>query len=47
MRREAAQAAGFTALGDDWIEYARTLAETTGWPRWEIARIAQIATSGV
>ena len=43
---EAAQAAGFTALGDDWIEYARTLAETTGWPRWEIARIAQIATSG-
>ena len=43
---EASQAAGFTALGDDWIEYARTLAETTGWPRWEIARIAQIATSG-
>ena len=43
---EAAQAAGFAALGDDWIEYARTLAETTGWPRWEIARIAQIVTSG-
>ena len=43
---EAAQAAGFTALRDDWIEYARTLAETTGWPRWEIARIAQIVTSG-
>ena len=43
---EAAQATGFTALGDDWIEYARTLVETTGWPRWEIARIAQIVTSG-
>ena len=43
---EAAQATGFTALGDDWIDYARTLAETTGWPRWEIARVAQIATSG-
>ena len=43
---EAAQATGFPALGDDWIEYAHTLAETTDWPRWEIARIAQIATSG-
>ena len=43
---EAAQATGFTVLGDDWIEYACTLAETTGWPRWEIARIAQIVTSG-
>ena len=44
---EAAQAAGFSSLGEDWIEFARTLAETTNWPRWEIARIAQIATSGV
>ena len=43
---EAAQAAGFSILGEDWIEFARTLAETTNWPRWEIARIAQIATSG-
>ena len=43
---EAAQAAGFSILGEDWIEFARTLAETTNLPRWEIARIAQIATSG-
>ena len=43
---EAAQAAGFHSLGEDWIEFARTLAETTTWPRWEIARIAQITTSG-
>ena len=43
---EAAQVFGFDTVGDDWIEYARTLAETTDWPRWEIARIAQIATSG-
>ena len=43
---EAAQAAGFSILEEDWIEFARTLAETTNWPRWEIARIAQIATSG-
>ena len=43
---EAAQAAGFSILGEDWIEFARTLAETTDLPRWEIARIAQIATSG-
>ena len=44
---EAAKAAGFSPLEEDWIEYARTLAETTDWPRWEIARVAQIATSGV
>ena len=44
---EAAQAAGFSPLIEDWIEYARTLAEITDWPRWEIARVAQIATSGV
>ena len=43
---EAAQAAGFYGLSEDWIEFARTLAETTNWPRWEIARIAQITTSG-
>ena len=44
---EAAQASGFSPLEEDWIDYARTLAETTDWPRWEIARVAQIATSGV
>ena len=43
---EAAKESGFTSLGEDWIEFARTLAETTNWPRWEIARVAQIATSG-
>ena len=43
---EAAQSAGFGSLGEDWIEFARTLAETTTWPRWEITRVAQIATSG-
>ena len=43
---EAAQAAGFNNLDEDWIEFARTLAETTNWPRWEIARVAQIATLG-
>ena len=26
--------------GPAWPEYARTLAETTDWPRWEIARQA-------
>lgn len=43
---EAASDAGFNALGEDWIEYARTLAGSTEWPRWEIARIAQIVTAG-
>ena len=43
---EAAADAGFESLGDDWIDYARTLVQTTGWPRWEIARVAQIATAG-
>ena len=42
---EAAQAVGFAPLDDHWIEYARTLVETTGWPRWEVARIAQSATT--
>ena len=39
-------AVGFSDLEEDWIELARTLSETTNWPRWEIARIAQITTSG-
>ena len=43
---EAAAVSDFKPLGQDWIDYARTLAQTTGWPRWEIARIAQIATTG-
>ena len=43
---EAARAAGFHNLSEDWIEFARTLAETTNWPRWEIARVAQISTCG-
>ena len=43
---EAAAVSDFKPLGQDWIDYARTLAQTTGWPRWEIARIAQIATAG-
>ena len=42
---EAAAASDFESLGDDWINYARTLAQTTEWPRWEIARISQIATA--
>ena len=43
---EAAAVSDFKPLGQDWIDYALTLAQTTGWPRWEIARIAQIATAG-
>ena len=34
----AAAAIGFNNPGPAWTEYARTLAETTDWPRWEIAR---------
>ena len=36
----AAAAIGFNNPGPAWTEYARTLAETTDWPRWEIARQA-------
>ena len=38
----AAAAAAMGLAGPDpaWTEYARTLAETTDWPRWEIARQA-------
>ena len=43
---DAAADAGFNSLGDEWVDYARTLARTTSWPRWEIARIAQIVTAG-
>ena len=31
---------GFNDPGPAWPEYARTLSETTAWPRWEIARQA-------
>ena len=36
----AAVAIGFNNPGPAWTDYARTLAETTDWPRWEIARQA-------
>ena len=36
----AAAAIGFNDPDPTWPEYARTLAETTDWPRWEIARQA-------
>ena len=36
----AAAAIGFNDPGPAWREYARTLSETTEWPRWEIARQA-------
>ena len=39
---EAAQGPGFGSLPDGWDDYARTLRETTKWPRWEIARVATI-----
>lgn len=41
---DAAKSEKFVPLDPGWVDYARTLAEITGWPRWEIARIAQIAT---
>ena len=37
---DAAMAAPFGELDPTWLDYARTLRETTGWPRWEIARQA-------
>ena len=36
----AAAAIGFNNPGPIWTEYAKTLSETTAWPRWEIARQA-------
>ena len=41
--KDAAEAAAlrpFQDLPEGWEEYARTLNETTNWPRWEIARQA-------
>lgn len=43
---DAARASQFSDLDPGWVDYARTLAEVTSWPRWEIARIAQIVTIG-
>ena len=36
----AAAAMGFNNPGPAWKEYAKTLSETTDWPRWEISRQA-------
>ena len=41
--KDPAAAAAAMELGDPdpaWLDYARTLSETTDWPRWEIARQA-------
>ena len=42
---DLAAAMGFNDADPAWTEYAKTLAETTNWPRWEIARqaVAQCA----
>ena len=37
---DLAASIGFNNPGPAWTTYARTLAETTDWPRWEIARQA-------
>ena len=37
---DLAAAMGFNDADPAWTEYAKTLAETTNWPRWEIARQA-------
>ena len=37
---EAAAELGFNDPDPSWTEYARTLAATTDWPKWEIARQA-------
>ena len=39
---EAANGPEFGPLPAGWDDYARTLIETTNWPRWEIARVATI-----
>ena len=43
---DAAQLSPFEDLGDGWIDFARTLRETTTLPRWECARLASIIFSG-
>ena len=37
---DVAASIGFNDPGPAWPEYARTLSETTAWPRWEISRQA-------
>ena len=37
-----AQGPDFGPLPEGWDDYAKTLRETTDWPRWEIARMATI-----
>ena len=44
---EAAVASPFGPLPEGWTEYAATLVETTGWPRWEVARQAVTMLSDV
>ena len=39
---ECAQGPAFGPLPEGWDDYAKTLRETTDWPRWEIARAATI-----
>ena len=39
---DAAQSTPFGAIADGWIDYARTMVETTDWPKWEIARQATV-----
>lgn len=38
--QECAQGPKFGSLPESWEDYAKTLKETTKWPRWEIARVA-------
>ena len=44
---KAAAGPDFGPLPEGWEDYARTLRETTEWPRWEIARVAAIFYEGV
>ena len=39
----------FAEASDGWTDYAKTLSETTAWPRWEIARqaVATFAEDGI
>ena len=50
LGKDAAEAAAglpFTVLPTGWEDYAKTLTETTRWPRWEIARQASCILSQV
>jgi hypothetical protein len=37
---DAARERPFAPLEEGWLDFARTLRDTTDWPRWEIARQA-------